>query len=140
MGVDSKSRDGVLYLNSATRIAEITDGTSNTLLVGERPPSTDLIFGWWFAGYGQDGTGSCDVVLGAAEKNVYGYGCPAGPYTFAPGNPNNQCDQFHYWSNHTGGANFLLGDASVRFLSYSAGAVVLPLMATRSGGEVLPNY
>src|SRR5262245_15087743 len=45
-GVDQKDRDGVLYLDSATKFAHITDGTSNTLMVGERPPSADGSLGW----------------------------------------------------------------------------------------------
>jgi prepilin-type N-terminal cleavage/methylation domain-containing protein len=49
------------------RIASITDGTSNTLMVGERPPTVDLFGGWWFAGYGFDGSGVGDVTLGARE-------------------------------------------------------------------------
>src|SRR5215831_8985014 len=39
--------DGVIYESSRTRIADITDGTSTTVLVGERPPSPDLFYGWW---------------------------------------------------------------------------------------------
>jgi prepilin-type processing-associated H-X9-DG protein len=49
---------------------------------------------------------------------------------------NNACDQFHFWSLHSGGGNFLYADASVHFLSYTA-AKVLPLLATRAGGEVV---
>ena len=41
---------------------------------------------------------------------------------------------FHFWSLHTGGANFLLADASVQFLTYSA-APLLPALASRAGGE-----
>jgi prepilin-type processing-associated H-X9-DG protein len=41
---------------------------------------------------------------------------------------------FHFWSVHIRGAHFLFGDGSVRFLPYSADAV-LPALATRSGGE-----
>src|SRR5439155_3839325 len=39
--------DGVIYESSRTRLTDITDGASNTVLVGERPPSPDLFWGWW---------------------------------------------------------------------------------------------
>ena len=50
----------------------------------------------------------------------------------------NPCDQFHFWSLHPGGANFLFGDGSVHFLAYSAAGSILPALATRGGGEVVP--
>ncbi len=138
-GVTSARRDGVLFGNSRVRIADVTDGTSNTLLVGERPPgSTGDMFGWWYAGVGQDFWGSCDMVLGVRELKVTTAvpveDCSVGPYNFRRGVDWNPCDSFHFWSKHPGGANFLFVDGSVRFLSYSADAV-LPALATRSGGE-----
>jgi prepilin-type N-terminal cleavage/methylation domain-containing protein/prepilin-type processing-associated H-X9-DG protein len=139
-GTNQTGKDGVLFLDSKIRFADITDGASHTLLVGERPPSANEIFGWWYGGMGQSLDGSADMVLGVQEKNVYEPVCPLGPYAFGPGKVQNQCDMFHFWSLHIGGANFLFADGSVHFLTYGA-APIMPALATRSGGEAvdLPN-
>jgi prepilin-type N-terminal cleavage/methylation domain-containing protein/prepilin-type processing-associated H-X9-DG protein len=137
LGLAWSDTAGILFLDSRVRLTDITDGTSNTLAAGERPPSADAWYGWWYAGYGQNGTGSADMLLGARETNLggpYVSGCPAGPYHFVPGRLEDQCDLFHYWSPHTGGAQFLFADGAVHFLSYDADAV-LPALATRAGGE-----
>jgi prepilin-type N-terminal cleavage/methylation domain-containing protein len=63
-GTDLWARDGTLYADSHTRLTDVRDGTRHTLLVGERPPSADLAYGWWYDGSGQELTGSADVVLG----------------------------------------------------------------------------
>src|SRR5262249_9206934 len=90
--------NGILYWTSKVRIADITDGTSNTLLAGERPPSKDLIFGWWFAGAGWDGSGEGDVILGARAYNYAAHiGCPSSSVGFQQGDLNNPCDQAHFW-------------------------------------------
>jgi prepilin-type N-terminal cleavage/methylation domain-containing protein/prepilin-type processing-associated H-X9-DG protein len=131
---------GILYYKSATRFADIIDGTSNTLMVGERPPSQDLYYGWWFAGAGWDGSGIGDVVLGAREVNyASSLGCPATKVGLQPGKFSDPCDQVHFWSPHTNGANFLMGDGSVRFTVYTTDSV-LPQLCTRGGGEVTPNF
>jgi prepilin-type N-terminal cleavage/methylation domain-containing protein/prepilin-type processing-associated H-X9-DG protein len=132
---------GMVYVQSKTRMADITDGTSNTLMVGERPPSNDLEFGWWFAGAGFDNSGVGDVVLGAREINyANAQNCkPAANWVgLRPGRPDVDCDQVHFWSMHSGGANFLLADGSARFLAYTADRV-LPELTTRAGGEVLDS-
>jgi prepilin-type N-terminal cleavage/methylation domain-containing protein/prepilin-type processing-associated H-X9-DG protein len=138
-GIDLFSRDGILFRDSAIRIAHITDGTSNTLLAGERPPSPDFQFGWWYAAAGQQTTGSADMVLGVRERNAVPYAwapCAQGAYSFGPGLLQNQCDMFHFWSLHPGGANFVFADGSVHFLNYSADSL-LPALATRAGGEAV---
>jgi prepilin-type processing-associated H-X9-DG protein len=138
-GIRAADSSGVLFLNSSIRVTDIHDGSSNTLLVGERPPSADLIFGWWYAGWGQDRAGEGDSVLGVRTKNVqipFAPDCPVGPYHFAPGDFNNQCDAFHFWSPHSGGANFVFADGSARFLTYSADEI-MPALATRAGREVV---
>jgi prepilin-type N-terminal cleavage/methylation domain-containing protein len=140
LGLESRN-EGLFFNRSHVRFADITNGLSNVLAVGERPPSGGFLYGWWFAGAGQNGstTGSADVVLGIAEINFSfrrcpGYNDPNYQYRFGPGDPNNQCDDFHYWSLHHHGANFLLADGSAHFYKYTIDPAVLIAMAYRSGG------
>jgi prepilin-type N-terminal cleavage/methylation domain-containing protein/prepilin-type processing-associated H-X9-DG protein len=127
---------GVLYRDSRTRVTDITDGSSNTVMVGERPPSPDMLLGWWT--YSE-----LDNTLSARNSYLYyhttGYGsntaCQA-PALYSPGSLNNNCDAHHFWSLHSGGANWLFADGSVHFLAYSA-SLIVPQLATRNGGEVI---
>jgi prepilin-type N-terminal cleavage/methylation domain-containing protein/prepilin-type processing-associated H-X9-DG protein len=144
---NTKATATVLATNKpGTKIGDITDGTSNTLLIGERPPSKNLEFGWAYAGWGASGNSDCDTLLGVNELNDHQSGlsdtdgCPTGPYQFTQGNINNPCDQFHFWSLHTAGANFLFADGSVHFLSYGTSNAAMRALATRGGGEVVPSF
>ena len=135
-GWDLWTRDGMLFRGSHVRLADVTDGTSHTLFVGERPPSPDFYHGWWYAGAGVHASGATDMVLGVREGN-FGYtsDCPvAGTFEYEPGNVSNACDIFHFWSLHFGGAHFLFVDGSVRLLGYDANPL-LPALASRAGGE-----
>jgi prepilin-type N-terminal cleavage/methylation domain-containing protein/prepilin-type processing-associated H-X9-DG protein len=137
LGVEGKNqlkKDGVLYLDSRVRLSDIKDGLSNTLMIGERPPSPDGRLGWWYAGWGQSQDGSAEMVLGVRERGVT-YDCPPTASHFGPGSLTNNCDVLHFWSLHLGnGANFAFADGSVHFLPYSADSI-LPALATRAGGE-----
>jgi prepilin-type processing-associated H-X9-DG protein/prepilin-type N-terminal cleavage/methylation domain-containing protein len=131
--------NGVMGRIPGIRLSEITDGTSVTVMVGERPPPDTLQAGWWYtrirrAGvwgtlYGPDG------VMPVEHAYIPTDPC-RGPYRFGPGRPDNPCDRYHFWSLHPGGANFLFADGSVHFLSYSAQPVMVAL-ATRNGGETV---
>lgn len=137
-GLKSGDRLGVLYQDSNTSFSNILDGLSNTILLGERPPSSDLQFGWWYAGTGMDFSGSGDLVLGVNEVNLLvntsGSLCSPGNYTFGPSSFDNQCGMFHFWSPHANGANFAFCDGTVRFITYPGKTILLSL-ATRAGGE-----
>ncbi|MFO0846702.1 MAG: DUF1559 domain-containing protein [Gemmataceae bacterium] len=137
-GTNASLGDGLLYLDSQVRLGDVADGTSNTLLTGERPPSADLRFGWWYAGWGQNKDGSAEMVLGVRELRVHPtlLSCPPGANRFQAGRTWQQCDTLHFWSLHIGGAHFLFADGSVRYLAYSADPL-LPALATRAGGEAV---
>ena len=127
--------DGLFYRNDNLNLRDVIDGTSNTLAVGERPPSADLHYGWWYAGMGTgDGTG--DLHLGVREVGTWPRfpACPGGPRPYRAGKLTDNCASAQFWSLHAGGANFAFCDGSVRMLRYSAGDV-LSALATRSGGE-----
>ncbi len=138
-GTRSARLDGILFYGSSVRMTDIADGASNTLLVGERPPSPDFWVGWWYAGYGVDFRGTADTVLGVRERRSVSDpsfpDCGSGSAHFKEGRFDSMCDVMHFWSPHPGGANFAFADGSVHFLTYSADSI-LPALATRSGGEV----
>jgi prepilin-type N-terminal cleavage/methylation domain-containing protein/prepilin-type processing-associated H-X9-DG protein len=133
------------FPDPGVRLSDIKDGASNTVMVGERPPSPEYYWGWW--GYEE-----WDNALWVVSSLPYtvdrpqgsfpgappgtGQRCPSPSY-FSPGNVNNYCDNDHFWSFHAGGGNWCLADGSVRFMGYAAGTTVIPPMATRAGGEVV---
>ena len=139
-GVRHARQDGILFRDSKVKFTSITDGTSNTLLVGERPPSSDMWIGWWYAGVGVDFVGTADMILGTRERATTAApdlpDCGGGSTSFRAGRLDQMCDIMHFWSTHPGGAHFAFADGSVRFLRYSADPI-LPALATRAGGETV---
>jgi prepilin-type processing-associated H-X9-DG protein len=121
------------------KLADIRDGTSSTLLIGERPPPNSLQAGRWYSSrYILEPHGGPDSLLGIPHHKgtTNDIQCRLAGSTFGPGDVANPCDRYHYWSLHRGGANFSFADASVHFMNYSA-APVLPALATISGSEVV---
>jgi prepilin-type N-terminal cleavage/methylation domain-containing protein len=128
---------GMIGVSPGIRFASVTDGLSQTIMVGERPPPDSLQAGWWYpVWHGAKGF--------IGPNNSITIGGPAFAFdpcvvqnsTFGPGRTANPCDRYHLWSLHLGGAEFLFGDASVRFLPYSAEPIVMPL-ASCDGGEIV---
>ena len=127
----------LFFRNRSVKIAQITDGTSQTFAVGER--SQNLSRATWtgavtnaavplvalLSGAGFDPEGGGALVLSHTGEN-HGPNAPSG---LAHG------DQ--YWSLHPGGANFLFADGSVRFIKEQIGFSIFQSLGTRAGSEIL---
>lgn len=117
--------DGVICsnqtnVNRKTRIADITDGTSNTFIVGEAMPGWSQ-WNWWYNPNAC--TATCAIPLNRVlrvPKNIGDW-------------PNN----YGFASRHTAGGNFGLADGSVRFISDTIDILTYRSLATVSGGEVV---
>jgi prepilin-type N-terminal cleavage/methylation domain-containing protein len=118
------------------RISDIIDGTTNTLMIGERRPALDGYWGWW-------SVSDYDCLLSTTDQiGQYFYGGCIEPGYFGPPRlplTQNKCsgDSNHFWSYHTNGSNWGLGDGSVRFMSYAVSRSLPLSMATRNGNEVI---
>jgi prepilin-type N-terminal cleavage/methylation domain-containing protein/prepilin-type processing-associated H-X9-DG protein len=155
--------DGIFYTDSKTRIADITDGTSNTALMSESlqgpggpppssppPPGSPLIqvlYGSLASTPMMEGV--CDTATAATDRNsrwadgdVY---CSIYDHHRTPNSSFWDCIAGTYsWraarSRHANGVNLLLADGSVRFISNSINPATWTAMGSRNGGEVLSDY
>jgi prepilin-type N-terminal cleavage/methylation domain-containing protein/prepilin-type processing-associated H-X9-DG protein len=113
----------------------IPDGTSNTIMIGEMSwvsPQYGSRFRTWLRGGGLTGTNASFVVSARNVVNPINSGLRApllAPYNDMP-----------MGSMHTGGANFGLGDGSVRFIRESIDLNTYRSLASRDGGEVVGDY
>jgi prepilin-type N-terminal cleavage/methylation domain-containing protein/prepilin-type processing-associated H-X9-DG protein len=125
---------GVLGSNVYRRIAEITDGTSNTLMVAEDAGRNQL----WQMGRGGVYSSLNDGSWGNPDGNIVLKGFdPATGMT--PGPCAINCTNVQQvYSFHPGGANALAADGSVHFLKETMDINTLAHLITRAGGEIIP--
>jgi len=129
------SAEGMFFHNSSIQMRDVTDGTSNTLMVGERttflitedhagnpvsPP--EKFYGTW-SGIITDTEESAARFIGHAEHA-----------------PNDLEHAEDFGSSHPGGAQFVLADASVHFISENIDVGLFQALATRGGGEVTGEF
>jgi prepilin-type N-terminal cleavage/methylation domain-containing protein/prepilin-type processing-associated H-X9-DG protein len=136
-GLDYTDGLGIINVKTPVAVNMITDGTSNTVMVGERPPIPASTWGRYSA-YGNGSISGAQLLATLSATDGKGNPCPAPPYFFGAGplSVTNLCSINQMWSNHPNGANFLIGDGSVRFITYSA-ALIMPALATYAGGEAV---
>jgi prepilin-type N-terminal cleavage/methylation domain-containing protein/prepilin-type processing-associated H-X9-DG protein len=124
--------EGVLTQNRMVRVVEITDGTSNTILVAEAAGRPKL----WRAGRSvldeyADGSAWAAPGLLHGEGSTYDGATQPGPCAI------NCTNKREVYSFHPTGANVLMADGSVRFLKAGIDIRVFARLVTRAGDEVV---
>ncbi|VTR94221.1 Prepilin-type N-terminal cleavage/methylation domain-containing protein OS=Singulisphaera acidiphila (strain ATCC BAA-1392 / DSM 18658 / VKM B-2454 / MOB10) GN=Sinac_3867 PE=4 SV=1: N_methyl: SBP_bac_10 [Gemmata massiliana] len=140
------SQWGILQPNLATKILQVTDGTSNTFMLiedGGRPqaftkfgaevPAYNGVTG---AGWADaDGGGAMDGFgLDSSAQPAAVSGCPQGRANCYAVNASNRNEIYSF---HRGGANILFGDGSVRFFREEISIDIVAATLTCARGEVV---
>jgi prepilin-type N-terminal cleavage/methylation domain-containing protein/prepilin-type processing-associated H-X9-DG protein len=126
-GVDG---DGVFFRNSHVALREITDGASQTILVGER--SRNLGEATW-VGSVTAAVLLTDNAIHREPEHASGMVLGSAGERLGPGDPNGDANQFA--SRHGPGANFVFADGHVSFLKASMDYATYRALATRAGRE-----
>ena len=158
--------DGMFMPNSVVKVADVTDGTSNTFLFGEvsqfrgepKPSvfpfaNTTGTFGGppWTAASSQwpndiRPTSGAFVIpklnappdrTGVLTSQINGFGIPSDWLQGNGPTTFQQLGQFGFRSNHPGGANFALADGSVKFVKDTINILTYRAAATRDQGEII---
>ncbi len=128
---------GIFYADSHTRIAEISDGTSNTLAIGER---TYIVFDWLLGVKYSGIIPNVKWMGSSAFKNIrYPINAPGTWKLIAPADAPLKVllNDLPFASDHPGGAHFGFADGSVHFLNETIDFTVYQGMSTKAGGEVV---
>ena len=141
---------GVMYPQSKVGFRDITDGTTNTVVIAEtkdpKAPvwidgTTATVAARWY------NNADCPPPIGGVPGGKCGGNTASINYKPYFQNPSffggeavaiNQ--DYGPSSEHTGGAHHLLGDGSVRFISENISITIYDALASRNGGETIADY
>jgi prepilin-type N-terminal cleavage/methylation domain-containing protein len=122
--------------NVGTKMRDVTDGTSNTIMVGERASKSKT-----------NVNDSYTHWVGVSEGNTDNSGFKgalelAGTTGYAMNTPQAASWMFQSWfsSAHVGGAHFIMGDGSIRFVSENVDLNLYKGLSTFGGGEVVGEF
>jgi len=116
---------GICFVRSQIRVADVLDGTSNTLAVGEKYVNPDAYV------IGNDLTDNEDAWIGADQDTLRLANETILPQQDRPG----YLALFTFGSPHPGGCNFVLCDGSVHMISYSIDPEVYRCLGNRNDRE-----
>ena len=152
VGIPTGNLNGILQIGKEARIAEVTDGLSNTTLIVEiagrsarwRAGTRDSAPQTYYTGSGgwnDSSTGNAALYGSAANGTADGSTvCGTQPCTPLPSVFTcvvNCSNDYGLYAFHTGIANLGMGDGSVRTIQASASPKVVASMVTRANGEVI---
>ena len=132
-GMASFPAEGTMYPGSKTRIRDITDGTTNTILIAETRDQNSSV---WI-----DGTSASVCARWFAPPSTVGNTSAINYKPYFPGGyPGSITQEYGPSSQHSGGAQHLLGDESVRMISENINVALYEGLVSRAGGEVVSEF
>ncbi|WP_437184908.1 DUF1559 domain-containing protein [Planctomicrobium sp. SH668] len=143
------TNNGIMQVNAVSRMRDITDGSSNTMMIGEQSGTVqnrDIRSGH-YGGYGGSLIGGSITPGrgGDSSSNEWFTGVTAVVYspnakTIANGSSNVYTANTLLNSHHVGGIHGLLGDGSVRFVSDNISMDTFRALCARNDGFVLGEF
>ena len=133
---DPARGNGLFFRNSRIRITDITDGSSNTLAIGER--AALLTRTPWV---GAPCEGTIHVTPGAPTNSTAVGDSPTQPLAQTGSHTLNDrsADPDNFFTPHRAVGHFLFADGSVRGIRAGIDPLVFQALSTRNGGEVVPD-
>jgi prepilin-type N-terminal cleavage/methylation domain-containing protein/prepilin-type processing-associated H-X9-DG protein len=136
--------EGIFFCCSHVRMAEVTDGTSNTFMIGESRWETFTQDGnqmdFWYIGSPQVDPCNCLTGGGATEQSEFcgSTGVPFNARMIA--STSGYVKELSFTSLHPNGAQFALADGSVRFVPFTVNPSTYQALGSRNGGESLTDF